>query len=316
MTRFLPILASFMLAFPLWAQSYPDKPVRMVVPFPPGGPLDLVARVFATPMSEKLGQTFIVENRAGATGNIGMEAVSRAQPDGYTLVWVIDSMLTVNPTVFPAINEPLERLRPIGIVAENISTLAVNPSLGVKSVAEFIKVSNAKDLSYASAGAGSPGHRYMELFKMITGAKATHVPYGGNAAGVQSLVAGETQAFISPIAGVLQQVRAGKLLALAVSSAGRTASLPAVPTMAEAGYPKFTTVAWFGVYVPARIPQAVFNVLESEMQRVTQLPDVRERLIKAGSDAVWENQKSVIARVGAERKLWAEVIEKTGMKVE
>ena len=311
-----PALLVLVLACPAQAQTYPDKPVRMVVPFPPGGPLDVVARLFAAPMAEKSGQSHLVENRAGASGNIGLDAVARAQPDGYTILWALDSMLTVNPIVYPATGEPMERLRAVAIVAENVSALAVNPALGVKSVAEFIKLSNSRDLSYASAGAGSPGHRQMELFKLLTGAKATHVPYSGNAPGVQSLVAGETHAFISPVAGVLQQVRAGKLMALAVSSPKRTAMLPDVPTMTEAGYPKFTNVAWFSVFVPLKTPQAIVDSLERELQRVVQLPDVRERMTRSGSGPAWENAKGIAARVGAERKLWAELIEKTGMKVE
>lgn len=156
----------------------------------------------------------------------------------------------------------------------------------------------------------------MELFKMLTGAKATHVPYSGNAPGVQSLIAGETQAFVSPVAGVLQQIRAGKLMALAVSSPRRTPTLPEVPTMTELGYPKFNNVAWFSVFAPAKTPQAVIDTLERELQRVVQLPDVRERMNKSGSGPAWENSKTIVARAATERKLWAEVIEKTGMKVE
>ena len=316
MKMFLVAIAAVVMALPIRAQTYPDKPVRMVVPFPPGGPLDVVARIFAAPMAEKFGQSVFVENRAGASGNIGMDTVARAQPDGYTLLWMLDSMLTVNPIVYPATGEPLERLRPIAIVAENISAVAVNPALGVKTVADFIKLSQSKDLSYASAGPGSPGHRYMELFKMLTGAKATHVPYSGNAPGVQSLIAGETQAFVSPVAGVLQQIRAGKLMALAVSSPVRTPTLPDVPTMTELGYPKFNNVAWFSVFAPAKTPQAIIDTLERELQRVVQLPDVRERMNKSGSGPAWENSKTIVSRAATERKLWAEVIEKTGMKVE
>ena len=316
MKMFLVAIAAVVMALPARAQTYPDKPIRMVVPFPPGGPLDVVARVFSAPMAEKFGQSVFVENRAGASGNIGMDTVARAQPDGYTLLWMLDSMLTVNPIVYPATGEPLERLRPIAIVAENISAVAVNPALGVKTVADFIKLSQSKDLSYASAGPGSPGHRYMELFKMLTGAKATHVPYSGNAPGVQSLIAGETQAFVSPVAGVLQQIRAGKLMALAVSSPVRTPTLPDVPTMTELGYPKFNNVAWFSVFAPAKTPQAIIDTLERELQRVVQLPDVRERMNKSGSGPAWENSKTIVSRAATERKLWAEVIEKTGMKVE
>jgi tripartite-type tricarboxylate transporter receptor subunit TctC len=297
-------------------QAYPDKPVRMVVPFPPGGPLDVVARLFAVPMSERFGQSVLVENRAGATGNIGMDAVARAQPDGHTLLWMLDSMLTVNPIVFPQFGEPMERLRPIRTVTETTATLAVNPDTGVSTVADFIKLTKARDLSYASAGPGSPGHRTMEFFMLLTGARLTHVPYNGNAPAVQSLMAGQTQAFITPITGVLSQVRAGKLRALMVSSAQRSPLLPEVPTMVELGYKRYVIATWFSLFAPAKTPQSVIDVLDREVVRVIQLPEVRERLLKTGADPISTDARAITARVAEERKLWAEVIEKTGMKVE
>ena len=316
MRNVLPILALLLTALPAWAQSYPDKPVRMVVPFPPGGPLDVVARIFAAPMSQKFGQPVLVENRAGATGNIGMDAVARSQPDGYTLLWMLDSMLTVNPIVFPTFGEPMERLRPIRTVSETVATLVVNPATGINSVADFVKLSKSKDLSYASAGPGSPGHRTMEFFMLLTGAKLTHVPYNGNAPAVQSVVAGETQAFVTPISGVLPQIRAGKLRSLMVSSTTRSPQLPDSPTMVELGYKRYVVATWFSLFAPAKTPQAVIDVLDREIVRVIQLPDVRERLQKLGADPISIDAKSIIARTAEERKLWTEVIEKTGMKVE
>ena len=316
MRNVLPILALLLTALPAWAQSYPDKPVRMVVPFPPGGPLDVVARIFAAPMSQKFGQPVLVENRAGATGNIGMDAVARSQPDGYTLLWMLDSMLTVNPIVFPTFGEPMERLRPIRTVSETVATLVVNPATGINSVADFVKLSKSKDLSYASAGPGSPGHRTMEFFMLLTGAKLTHVPYNGNAPAVQSVVAGETQAFVTPISGVLPQIRAGKLRSLTVSSTTRSPQLPDSPTMVELGYKRYVVATWFSLFAPAKTPQAVIDVLDREIVRVIQLPDVRERLQKLGADPISIDAKSIIARTAEERKLWTEVIEKTGMKVE
>ena len=310
------MLAALLLAFPAWSQSYPDKPVRMVVPFPPGGPLDIVARVFAAPMSERFKQSFLVENRAGATGNIGMDAVARSQPDGHTLLWMLDSMLTVNPIVYPKFGEPMERLRPIRSVTETVATLVVHPGAGVSSVAEFVKLARSKDLSYASAGPGSPGHRTMEFFMLLTGAKLTHIPYGGNAPAVQSVVSGETQAFITPISGALQQVRAGKLRSLSVSSAIRSPLLPEVPTMAELGYKRFVISTWFSLFAPAKTPQAIVDLLDREVVRVLQLPEVQERILKMGSDPNSTDARAVTARVAEERKLWAEVIDKTGMKVE
>lgn len=316
MRHVLPILTLLLTALPAWAQSYPDKPVRMVVPFPPGGPLDVVARIFAAPMSQKFSQPVLVENRAGATGNIGMDAVARSQPDGYTLLWMLDSMLTVNPIVFPTFGEPMERLRPIRTVSETVATLVVNPATGVSSVADFVKLSKSKDLSYASAGPGSPGHRTMEFFMLLTGAKLTHVPYNGNAPAVQSVVAGETQAFVTPISGVLQQIRAGKLRSLMVSSTTRSPQLPDSPTMVELGYKRYVVATWFSLFAPAKTPQTVIDVLDREIVRIIQLPDVRERLQKLGADPISSDAKSIIARTAEERKLWTEVIEKTGMKVE
>jgi tripartite-type tricarboxylate transporter receptor subunit TctC len=316
MQKIASILALMLMALPAGAQNYPDKPVRMVVPFPPGGPLDVVARVFAVPMSQKFGQPVLVENRAGATGNIGMDAVARSQPDGHTLLWVLDSMLTVNPIVFPTFGEPMERLRPIRTVSETVATLVVNPATGVHSVADFIKLTKSKDLSYASAGPGSPGHRTMEFFMLLTGAKLTHVPYNGNAPAVQSVVAGETQAFITPISGVLPQVRAGKLRSLMVSSTTRSPQLPDSPTMVELGYKRYVVATWFSLFAPAKTPQAVIDVLDREVVRIMQLPDVRERLQKLGADPISTDARAIVARAAEERKLWAEVIEKTGMKVE
>jgi len=316
MPRLLYAATLLILALPAGAQNYPDKPVRMVVPFPPGGPLDVVARVFAAPLGEKFKQSFLVDNRPGATGSIGMDAVARAQPDGYTLLWTLDSMLTVNPIVYPKFGDPMERLRPVRTVTETVATLVVHPSTGANSVADFVKLTKGKDLSYASAGPGSPGHRTMEFFMMLTGAKLTHIPYNGNAPAVQSLVAGETQAFISPVSGVLQQVRAGKLRSLAVSSASRSALLPDVPTMTELGYKRFVITTWFSLFAPAKTPQPVIDLLDREIVRILQLPEARERLLKTGTDLVTVDAKTIATRVADERKLWAEVIEKTGMKVE
>ena len=309
-------LASFAAAAQAQAPAakWPEKPVHMIVPFPAGGPLDVVARLFAVPMAERLGQPFLVENRPGAAGNLGMEVAAKAPPDGHTILWSLDSMLTVNPIVYKT--EPLERLRPVAMVTENTAVLVVSPRVKAATTSEFSKLSLASDFSYSSAGVGSPGHRQMELFKLMSGARVTHVPYSGNAPAVQSVVAGETQAFITPIAGALQQIRAGRLRALAVTSAQRSALLPDVPTMVESGYPRFVVVSWFCVMVPIKTPQPIVEALERELSRIVQLPSMREAMTKAGQDPIFETAKPLVARATEERKLWAEVIEKTGMKLE
>jgi tripartite-type tricarboxylate transporter receptor subunit TctC len=296
------------------AQAWPEKPVRMIVPFPAGGPLDVAARLFAPHLGEKFGQPFLVENRPGASGTIGMEQAAKAPADGYTILWTLDSMLTVNPTVYKV--EPLERLRPVTLITENPGVLAINAGVKARTVDEFVKLSRSSDFSYGSAGPGSPGHRQMELFKMLTGARLTHVPYGGNAPAIQSLVAGDTQAFITPVSGALPQIRAGKLRGLAVTAAKRSAVLPDVPTMVESGQPRFVVVAWYCVMVPAKTPQPIVDALDRELVRIIQLPNVKEVLAKAGSDPVWDTGAAVVQRAATERALWAEVIEKTGMKIE
>ena len=310
------MIAALLVSLPAWPQAYPDKTVRMLVPFPPGGPLDLVARVFAMKLGERFGQSFLVDNAAGAGGSIGMDTVARAAPDGYMLLWALDSMLTVNPVLYKQFGEPLERLRPVTLLTESLTALVLHPSLNVRSPAELAKLSNTRDLSYASAGVGSPGHRSMEYFMLATGAKMTHVPYKGNAPAIQSLVSGETQVFMTPIAGALPHVRAGRLRVLAVTSAKRSADVPDVPTMIEAGYPDFTILAWYAVMAPAKTPQAVVDALDRELVRIMKMEDVQARLKKAGLDPVFDTAAAVTARAARERKLWTQVIEKSGMKAE
>jgi tripartite-type tricarboxylate transporter receptor subunit TctC len=310
------LACSLLTGGPVLAQKYPEKPVRMIVPFPAGGPLDVVARVFSIKLSEHSGNSFLVDNRPGAAGNIGMDMVAKAAPDGYTVLWAIDAMLTVNPILYKKMGDPLDVLRPVTMLAESVSTLAVHPSMDVRTPADFAALSKTRDLSYGSAGSGSPGHRSMELFKLLSGARLTHVPYKGNAPAVQSLVAGETQAFITPIAGVLQHVRAGKVRALAVTSARRSSVLPDVPTMIELGYPKFKVVAWYSVLVPQKTPQPIVDALDREIVRIIQLPDVRQKLAGVGVEPVWDSGKAVAPRAREERALWAEVIEKSGMKID
>jgi len=316
MQRAAVFLLAVLLSCPAWAQGYPEKPVRMVVPFPAGGPLDLVARIFSPKLAERFGQQFLVENRPGAAGNIGMELAAAAAPDGYTILWVIDAVLTVNPILYRNLRDPMERLQPVIQLCDSASALAVPSSLGVRTSSEFVALSKTRDLSYGSAGPGSPGHRAMEYYKLVTGARLMHVPYKGNAPAVQSLVAGETQAFITPIAGVLAHIRAGRLRALVVTGAKRSPLLPEVPTMVELGYPKFKLAAWYAVLVPLKTPQAIVARLEEAMAAIMQMPDVRERLAASGIDPVWDSAAALVEHVREDRALWAEVIQKSGMKVD
>jgi tripartite-type tricarboxylate transporter receptor subunit TctC len=301
---------------PALAQKYPDRPVRVVVPFPPGGPLDVAARLFSGKLAEHFGQPFMVDNRAGAAGNIGMESVAGSAPDGHTILWVIDAMLTVNPILYPKLGDPLERLRPVTMVNENISTLVIHPSVQARSSAELVALSKTAQLSYGSAGLGSPGHRYMEFYKLLSGARLTHVPYKGNAPAVQSVLAGETQAFITPVTAVIAHIRAGRLRALAVTAAKGSPMLPDVPSMVALGYSTFNAVAWQAVLVPGKTPEAIVEALDRQLVRIIQLPEVRDRLLASGVEPAWDTGRAVISRAREERVIWAEVIAKTGMKID
>lgn len=314
--RWILLAAAAALALPAWAQRYPDRPVRVVVPFPAGGPLDVTARLFSEKLAASLGQPFVIDNRVGAAGNIGTEIAAKARPDGYTLLWVIDSILTVNPILYANFRDPLESLAPVAQLIEYPSVLVVHPSLPARSSAELVKVSKTHSISYASAGLGSPGHRYMEYYKLLTGAQMTHVPYKGNAPAVVSIVTGETQVFISAIAGVLPHVGQRRLRALAVTSPKRSPALPDVPTMSELGLQKFAAVGWFTILVPNGTPPSVVDSLAAELRRAIQLPDIRDKLAQLGVEPAFDTGKSVIARAREERKLWAEVVQKTGMKID
>lgn len=314
MQRLLVFLAGFWMAAASWAQGYPERTVHMIVPFPAGGPLDVVARMFGEKMSG-LGRPFIVENRPGAAGNLGLEVAAKAAPDGYTLLWALDAMLTVNTILYPKL-EPFRKLRPVAALVQSTSALVVPASLEARTVAEFIKLSHARNLHYASAGNGSPGHRFMEFFKLETGARAEHVPYKGNAPGVQSVVAGETQAFISPIAGVLSYVRSGKLRPLAVTSPQRSSLLPEVPTMVELGFPRVQAVNWYAVLVPRETPDPIVQALNRELGRIARLPEMQSGLARQGLEAYFDGPEAVVDRARTDGKLWAEVIRRSGMRVE
>src|SRR5690242_9352107 len=294
----LVVSAFAALAAPLApAQPYPSKPVTAIVPFPPGGPLDFVARVVGEKMAAGLGQPIVVENRPGAFGNVGAQAVARAAPDGYTLLWVVDATVTSNPAVYGNVGfDPLRDFAPVAVVTESGSALVIHPSVPAANVAELIALAKKQPLAYASGGNGSPGQLIGELFKLETGAPMTHVPYKGNAPAVQSIVAGQTQVFFSSIPGIVRQVAAGKLKALAVASAERSPYLPGVPTLAESGL-NVKIKSWFALLAPARTPQAIVERLYREAEAAVKNPAVREKLMKQGLDAVVAPPDELAARM-------------------
>ena len=265
------------------AQEYPLRPVKVVVPFPPGGPLDSTARLLAEKLSASLKQPFIVENRPGGSGNIGAEAVAKAAADGYTLLVSLDTPLTVNPSLFSKLAfDPLRDFTPLSTLASFSLTLVVHPSVPVNSVAEFVshaKASRERPLLFGSGGGGGdPGHLTMEYFRMQAGFEALHVPFKGNAEVVMGLVGGHVQSGFLATPGVLQSVRDGRLKALAVSSLHRTPLAPDIPTVAESGLPDFDVRFYQVMLAPAGIPDATRTVLQAAVQHAMQSPDIQSRL--------------------------------------
>jgi tripartite-type tricarboxylate transporter receptor subunit TctC len=300
-------------------QSYPSKPVKIVVPFPAGGPLDFTARLIADKLAASMKQPFVVENRPGGSGNVGTDAVAKAAPDGYTLLFVLDNPLTVNPSLYTKL--PFDSSRdfaPIATAASLSLTLVVHPPVPVSSVAEFVSHAKAlkdRPLIYGSGGGrGDPGHLTMEYFRLQAGFEAVHVPYKGNAEVVMGLVGGQIQAGFLATPGVLQNVRDGRLKALAISSPRRTLHLPDVPTIAESGYPGFDVGFYLAMLAPAGIPETIRAALEREVQNALQSPDLQARLRAQALEPVASNGAETGALLKATAERWQTVIKTANIR--
>jgi len=267
-----------------WAQSWPSKPIKVIVNFPPGGAADLIARAVGSPLSEALGQPVVIENRSGANGNIGGEAVAKAASDGYTLLMSSGGMVSVNPHLYPKMAfDPVKDLVPVAAAARVLVFLEVKPSLPVNNVAEFLAYMKAHPgkLSFGTPGNGSSPHLAAEMFKAQTGTAAVHVPYRGAAPAMQDLLGGQLDFMFDPGIG-LQHVRAGKLRLLAVGSAKRSPLFPDVPTLDESGLKSFDADTWFGFYAPSGTPAEVVLRLNREINRVLGTEAVKERISALG----------------------------------
>jgi tripartite-type tricarboxylate transporter receptor subunit TctC len=299
-------------------QSYPVRPVRLVVPSSPGGGTDITARIIAPRLGEFLGQQVVVENRPGAGTMIGGEVVARAAPDGYTLLMGI-STLAINPAMYRKV--PYDALRdfaPISQVVSLPNILVVHPSLPVKTVKELIAFARARpgQINFASAGVGTNPHLSMELFLSMAGLKMIHVPYKGSGQGVIDLLAGHVSVMTPSIITALSYVRNGRLRALGVTSAKRAAGAPDIPTIAEAGLPGYEAVQWFGVLAPAGTPREIVTRLHGEIVRVLQVGDVRQRLVQDGAEPVGSTPEEFGAFIRAETAKWAKVARDIGIRPE
>ncbi len=304
---------------PAAAQGFPNRPVRIVVPFAAGGGVDILTRTLAQHLGERLGQQVLVDDKPGAGGNLGVDAVAKAPADGYTLVMATTGTHTINPGLYAKLPFDAERdFKPITLIASVPNLLVVNPSLGVTSAAELVALAKSRpgQLSFASFGNGASNHLSGEMLKSLTGMQATHVPYKSAPQAVTDLIAGQTAfAFVNtPLA--LPHVRSGKLKALAVTGAKRSAATPEFPTMQEAGVPGFVVESWYGLMAPAGTPDAVIARLHEETLAALALPEVKDFFAKQGADVVTSTPAEFAAMVKTERARWAEVIRTSGAKVD
>ncbi len=298
------------------AAGYPDKPVKMLTNFPPGGPLDILGRALAIPLQASLKQPFVIDNRPGAGGNIGADLVAKSPADGYTILLSIDTTFTINPHLYASMPFEGKALKPLMIFSSSGLSFTVNPSVPAKTLPEFIALSKKQDFTFSSAGNGAPGHIAMELFANATGAKVTHVPYRGNAPAVLAMLSGEVQAGIVATPGVLPHLQAGKLRTLAVTGTQRSPLLPETPTVAELGLPGLGFDVLYLAMVPAATPEPVMNQLRTALTDALATPGVRERLTALDMVSLGETGAKAQARLDAASKRYGEIVKKTGMKVD
>jgi tripartite-type tricarboxylate transporter receptor subunit TctC len=302
---------------PAGAQNYPVRPVRLVIPFPPGGSNDVVGRLVATYLGERLGRQIVVDNRSGAGGVLGADAVAKSPPDGYTLL-VVSIAHAVNPWLYKLSYDPIKDFAPVGLLARGANVLVVNPSLPVRSVKELIDLARQKpgDLTFASAGVGSFEHVGGELFKIMTGVNLLHVPFRGGGPAMVDTVGGHTQVMFSSLIQTVPQVRDGKLRALGTGGPARSPALPDVPTIAEAGVPGYEAVNWWGIVAPAATPPTLIERLNRDIEAVQQLPDVRRQFALQGAEALAMKPAAFGAFMVSEMNKWEKVVKQGGIKAE
>ena len=307
--------AAGMLASAVAAQTYPARPVRIVVGFGPGGGVDIASRTIGKQLTEALGQSIVVDNRPGASGNIAADIVSKAQSDGYTLL--MSNLTIAMPSLFAKLPFDVNRdLVPISLVAIGPSVLVVNPSLPVNNVKELIAAAKAKPkhLIYGSGGPGNITHMEMVLFTNMAGIDMIHVPYKGGAPSVVGLLSGEVQMLFTSIPSVLSQIHARRVKPIAVSTAKRSSALPEVPTISEAGLPGYDAASWYGLFAPAGIPKDVLRVLSTEIVKIMQVPEVRQRFSGDGFEPVGSTPDQFSKFVRTEIVKWEKIIKTAGLK--
>ena len=317
--RLILLFVIVMFSLGATAQTYPSKPVRVVIPYPAGSTPDIVGRLLSERLQKALGQPFVVEKRTGAAGNIGADAVAKSAPDGYTLLVAINGPVAVNKYLFKSMTyDPDRDLLPISLLASSPQMLVVTPAVPANSFQAFVQYarSNPGRLSYGSVGSGSASHLTMELLKSDAKLFMVHIPYRGFPPAVTDMLAGNIDAMFAIIPAVLPQVRAGKMKALAVTSLKRNALVPEVPSVAELGYPQLESLAWIGLLAPAGTPGDIISRLSVETMQGMQAPDAREALGKQGFDVVASTPEAFSRWIKAESNKWARVIRASGATVD
>ncbi len=312
------LLAAALCTSPLHAQDYPTRPIRMIVPYPPAGGTDIVARIISEPLGAALGQPIIIENRGGAAGNLGTDVAAKSAPDGYTILFTLSSH-TINPKLYDKLPFDVEKdFIPISLAAYIPQILVANPSVPANNVKELIALAKAEPgkLNFASVGTGSPGHIAGELFKLKTGTSMVHVPYKGGGPAVTDTLGGQVQLLFVSMPAALQYVKAGKLKAIAVTSDKRSAAAPDIPTIAESGVPDCVVNSWYGALVPAKTPPAIVAKLQAAFAKVLQMPQVKERLFAQGAEAAYSTSAEFERLIHDELKQWEFVIREAKIKPE
>lgn len=301
-----------------WANDYPNKPVKLVVPYPPGGPTDIVARVVAQKLQEQMGQSFFIENRPGAGANIGAEAVARSPADGYTLV-VATTAHAINPSLFAKLSYSITKdFASISQLTSGPLVIVTNPATPANNVKELIALAKSKQggLNYASSGNGQSTHLSAELFNAMGGVKMAHVPYKGSAPALTDVMGGQADLMFDTMLSSMPHVKAGKLKALAVTSSQRSPSAPGIPTVAESGLPGYEAIAWNGLLAPAGTPKEVVDRLSAELKKVLNNPEVAQRFEAQGFAAAWSTPTAYAGFLQAEVDKWGKVVKASGARID
>lgn len=301
------------------AEKFPSRPLRLIIPFPPGGGTDIIGRMVGQRLTEALGMQVVNDNRGGAGGIIGTEMAARANPDGHTLMIGSVSTICINPALHRNLSfDTIKDLAPISLIASTPSLLVVTNNLPAKSVKELIAIAKAKpgQLNYATPGSGSSSHLGTELFKQVAGVDLTHVPYKGTGPAITDLVAGQVAMFITNMPSIMPMVKAGRVRALAVTSLARSSLMPELPTVVEAGIPGFEVIVWYGLLAPAAAPKPILARLNQEVRKMSDMQEVKDRLAQQGAEVMTSTPEEFAKRIRDDRAKWEKIVKISGAKAD